>query len=144
MYVLTSPVVNAVTTPFAKLWQGRYPLPVAFWLWFIVGWFAAPFIVVILSIPLYFAGIIPLYHPGMQPQEVNGAFITFYILANAYPLFAAVGVWRSANARPFRRWPVAAAAAKIVVCVALLALASRVTGLGLLDVLRFVFGERQT
>ena len=39
----------------------------------------------------------------------------------AYPVFAAVGVWRSANARPFQRWPVAAAAAKIGICVVLLA-----------------------
>jgi len=53
-----------------------------------------------------------------------------------YPVFAAVGVWRSAKARPFRRWPVAAAAAKIGVCVWLLGIASRVTGMGIVDVAR--------
>jgi hypothetical protein len=53
-----------------------------------------------------------------------------------YPVFAAVGVWRSANARPFRRWPVAAAAAKIGVFVLLLGIASRVTGMGIVDVAR--------
>jgi hypothetical protein len=53
-----------------------------------------------------------------------------------YPIFAAVGVWRSANARPFQRWAVAAAAAKIGVCFWLLGIASRATGMSFIDVVR--------
>jgi hypothetical protein len=55
-----------------------------------------------------------------------------------YPFFAGVGIWRSANARPFYRWPVAAAGAKIFVCIWLIGLSSRATGMGLMDVLRLV------
>jgi hypothetical protein len=53
-----------------------------------------------------------------------------------YPIFVAVGVWRSANARPFQRWAVAAAAAKIGVCFWLLGIASRATGMSFIDVVR--------
>lgn len=116
--------VNALISPFAKLWAGQYSLSKAFWLFFIVGTVLAPIIAMIIYIPFALAGM---------PQVKQPLAILAMV---AYPVFAAVGVWRSANARPFQRWPVAAAAAKICVFVLLLGLASRVTGMGIVDVAR--------
>ena len=115
---------NALIRPFAKLWAGQYSLPKAFWLFFIAGTVLAPIIAMIIYIPFALAGMPQI----RQPLSV--------LAMVAYPVFAAVGVWRSANARPFQRWPVAAAAAKIGICVVLLGIASRVTGMGIVDVAR--------
>lgn len=119
-------VVSRITGPFEKLWAGKYSLPVAFWAWFILGSILAPIVAMIVGIPFYLAGL---------PQVMRPLFVIAMIV---YPIFAAVGVWRSANARPFQKWPVAAAAAKIGVCFWLLGIASRVTGLGFMDVVRLL------
>jgi hypothetical protein len=127
MYAMTpAAVANAVASPFEKLWRGRYSLPVAFWVWFVIGTILSPAPVMLLSIPLYYAGM---------PQAVRPLLV---ISTVGYPIFAAVGVWRSANARPFQRWPVAAAGAKIGVCIGLLTIACRVTGMGFIDLLRLI------
>jgi hypothetical protein len=115
---------DALTSPFAKLWSGQYSLPKAFWLFFIAGTFLVPIGAMVIYVPLALAGMPQV----KQPLAVISMVV--------YPLFAAVGVWRSANARPFQRWPVAAAAAKFGVIVWLLTIASRVTGMGFFDVLR--------
>jgi hypothetical protein len=115
---------EVLTSPFAKLWSGRYSLPKAFWLCFIVGTFLAPIAAMVIYVPFALAGM---------PQVKQPLAVVAMVV---YPVFAAVGVWRSANARPFQRWPVAAAAAKLGVIVWLTAVASRVTGMGFADVLR--------
>jgi hypothetical protein len=120
-------VVSGITGPFEKLWAGKYSLSVAFWAWFILGSILAPFVAMIVDVPFYLAGI---------PQVRWSLFMIAMIV---YPIFAAVGVWRSANARPFQKRPVAAAAAKLGVCFLLLGIASRVTGVGFMDVVR-LFG----
>ncbi len=117
-------VLDTLSRPFVKLWRGQYTLPVAFWLFFILGTFLAPIVIMMAYIPFYFAGM-----PQIRPPLSVLAMII-------YPIFAAVGVWRSANARPFQRWPVAAAIAKIGVCFWLLGIASRVTGMGFMDLVR--------
>lgn len=125
MYAITpAALANALTSPFAKLWRGEYSLPKAFWAFFIFGTVVAPVIAMIVAIPFQLAGM-----PQAAPP-------LFFIAMIVYPVFAAVGVWRSANARPFQRWPVAAAAAKIGVSIWLLGIAGRVTGLRLIDVAR--------
>jgi hypothetical protein len=130
--VLTSGIIiSRITGPFEKLWRGNYSLPVAFWAWFILGSFLAPFVAMIVSVPFYLAEV-PL---AEMPQLKLPLFVVAMIV---YPIFAAVGVWRSANARPFEKWPVAAAAAKIGVCFWLLGSASRVTGMGFMDVVRLL------
>jgi hypothetical protein len=91
---------------------------------FYLGTLLAPIIIMIIYIPFALAGI---------PQVKQPLAVLAMV---AYPVFAAVGVWRSANARPFERWAVAAAAAKIGVCFWLLGIASRVTGMGIVDVAR--------
>lgn len=115
---------NALTSPFAKLWRGQYSLPVAFWKFFILGIFLAQFIAGLIGILFYFVGMPQVTQP------------LFNIATVVYPIFAAVGVWRSANARPFQRWPLAAAAAKFGVCVCLLMIAIRVARIGIPDMAR--------
>lgn len=105
-------IVSTLTRPFLKLWQGQYTLPVSFWAFLILGTILAPVVAMIIDIPFYFAGM----------PQVLGPLSVFAMVV--YPAFAAVGVWRSANARPFQRWPVAAAAAKIGVFFWLLGIAS--------------------
>lgn len=126
IWYMTSPteIVGAVIRPFLKFWQGQYTLPVAFWVFLIPGTILAPLVAMIVDIPFYFSGM----------PQVLGPLSVFAMIV--YPAFAGVGVWRSANARPFQRWPVAAAAAKIGVCLWLLGIASRVTGMGFMDVVR--------
>jgi hypothetical protein len=116
--------VAALISPFAKLWCGQYSLAKAFWLFFILGAFLAPIAAMVIYIPFSLAGM---------PQTRQPLAVLAMV---AYPVFAAVGVWRSANAHPFQQWPVAAAAAKIGVCFWLLGIASRVTGMGIVDVAR--------
>lgn len=118
-----------LTAPFQKLWSGKYTLPVAFWLWLVLGSFLAPFVAMITYAPFYFAGM---------PEAKLPLFITVMV---GYPVFATVGVWRSANARPFRKWPVAAAAAKVGACLWLFTIVSRVTGLRFRDVVRLLGGS---
>jgi hypothetical protein len=117
-------LADALTSPFAKLWSGQYSLPKAFWLFFIAGTFLAPIAAVVIYVPFALAGM----RQVRQPLAVVAMIV--------YPVFAAVGVWRSANARPFLRWPVAAAAAKFGVIVWLTTIASHLTGMGLIDVMR--------
>jgi hypothetical protein len=126
MLVTPSSFANALTSPFAKLWWGQYSLPKALWLFFIVGTFLAPIVAMVIYIPFSLAGM----PQTRQPLAV--------IAMVAYPVFAAVGVWRSANGHPFQRWPLAAAAAKIGVCVWLLTIAIRVTGMGFVDLARLM------
>jgi hypothetical protein len=107
-------IVTLLAAPFVELWQGDESLPKAFWLFFVVGSILAPLAAGFIYIPFGLAGMQPI----RQPLAVFGMIV--------YPLFAAVGVWRSANARPFRKWPIAAAAAKFGVGVWLLMLAGRI------------------
>jgi len=114
-FITTDPrgVVALLAAPFVRLWQGQQSLPKAFWLFFIVGSFLAPLTAMVIYISFALAGMQPI----RQPLAVFAMIV--------YPLFAAVGVWRSANARQFQKWPIAAAAAKFAVFVWLLMLAGR-------------------
>jgi hypothetical protein len=101
-----------LTVPFERLWRGQQPLPRALWLYFFIGSCVAPLVGGILYVP--FAML-----------DMPTARIVLTLLAwVGYPIFAAVGVWRSANARPFDRWPLAAAGAKLMVVLVLIVLAS--------------------
>src|SRR5260370_41139328 len=90
---------------FVKLWQGKYSLAVTFWLFLILGTFLVPIIVAILTVIL----ILPLRFTGVPTWPIT----SLSVIAAIYPVIAAVGVWRSANAH---RWPVTRVAAKIGVC----------------------------
>jgi len=79
-----------------------------------VGSFLAPLAAGVIYIPFALA----------EMQPIRDPLAVFAMIV--YPLFAAIGVWRSANARPFQKWPIAAAAAKFGVVVWLLMLAGRI------------------
>ena len=113
-----SHIFSVLTRPFIDLWQGKQPLGRAFWLFFVLGFVASPIAVLILGGSLLLIG----------QREV--AYAIKFVIALGYPVFAGIGVWRSANARPFDRWPIAAAFAKIGVCFFLIAFAMRVAGYG--------------
>lgn len=92
-----------------KLWQGEQPLGRAFWVYFVMGWIGFVLLSIIPGLAFLVVGIRPL-------MVVVTAFSML-----VYPVFAAIGVWRSANTyRSDGAFPtVAPALAKLVVLVAL-------------------------
>jgi hypothetical protein len=70
-----------------KLWWGLYPLPRAFWGFYVLGFFAVWLIV---GIPM---AIFMGYFPGLRPIFKIVALLAIW----GYWAVAAVGVWRSSN-----------------------------------------------
>ena len=69
-----------------KLWQGEQPLGRAFWVYFIMGWIGMVVLAALAHLVLFSIGLRPLGLPLL---------VAAYLI---YPFFAAIGVWRSANA----------------------------------------------
>jgi hypothetical protein len=89
-----------------KLWRGVYPLHVAFWIFYVIGYFVA---MIVGGLLLFF-----LTPYGLRPI----GFILGLFLALAYMLIATVGVWQSAGVRmksPIWMDRVWAAAARAIV-----------------------------
>jgi hypothetical protein len=122
--VIVERALALVLGPFVRLWRGQQSLPKAFWLYFVLGSYAATMLAVILAIPFVIL------------EQPRAGLPLMVIVRVGYPIFAAIGVWRSAKNRPFRRWPVAAAAAKIGVVFFLTALAAQFTGITSIAALR--------
>jgi hypothetical protein len=93
------------------LWRGFYPLPRAFWGFYVFGGFAALILFTALASSIVFAA------PRLRPA----VYVLGLCAVWAYWGIASVGVWRSANAyaRAFKSgtpfWPVTA---KLVVSAA--------------------------
>ena len=121
--------MGTLTVPFEKLWRGQHSLAKAFWGYLILGSFVAAFVTPFLALPLVLLD---------QRQAALPVVFTAMI---AYPLFAAVGAWRSANVYllsdanvPLLR-KLYAFCAKAVVCVVLWAVFQRATGITFADVI---------
>ena len=82
-----------------KLWRGEQPLGRAFWLYFLAGWIGLLFLAMIVHVALFSIGLRPI-----------GLFI-FAAAYLAYPVFAGIGVWKSANVYEYHGfYPIAAKA----------------------------------
>ena len=79
-------------TVLGKLWRGEYALPVAFWVFYCVGLFAAYLV----------AGIFLFLSRTIDAHQI--ALGMAFVLVCAYWLAATVGVWRSA--RPYWTSPI--------------------------------------
>ena len=67
-----------------KFWRGQYPLLFSFWGFYIGGWIVVSFVSGIIA-------VVPLVL-GLRPLAV----LVFALALIGYPVWAAVGVWRSA------------------------------------------------
>jgi hypothetical protein len=67
-----------------KFWRGGYSLPRSFWGFYVLGLFSYLFLCFLIALPLSSLGLKPL----------GRALLASYFL---YPLWASVGVWRSAR-----------------------------------------------
>jgi hypothetical protein len=129
---MISPMLfSKMTGPFRKLWRGEQSLPKAFWLYFIlIGILLAPFIAMVCAVPFVLLD---------QPQA---AWPVFFATLFVYPVFAAVGVWRSANVYLFKSPKVYAVkviyvvGTKIAVCIILLKIVQRLTGVTFIGLLK--------
>lgn len=72
-----------------KLWQGEYSLPVAFWGFYVAGYFATALLVIFIS-PLFVT----------QPART----ISVLVLILPYNTLSTIGVWRSADAYELTKW----------------------------------------
>ena len=76
-----------------RLWQGKLPLPQAFWNWAVAGGLAVNGLTSVLFLALIMA------------DQVVAAFVVGYALSVPYNIVATVGVWRSAGRYDGeRRW----------------------------------------
>jgi hypothetical protein len=87
-----------------RLWWGLYPLPTAFWGFYVFGGF------VVFFLPIILGALLIMRLPQLRPT----IYITTLCISWAYWATASVGTWRSADLYKGdgRFWPVAA---KIVV-----------------------------
>lgn len=118
--------------PFARLWRGEQPLARAFWGYFVLGSFLALIAGLVVAVPLLLLGI----------REATTPIIL--LVRIAYPIFAGVGVWRSANAYLFESPKVYALkavtvlGAKLTVLVWVGEVAVRATGITTHDVIAYL------
>jgi len=121
------PGLSRLAEALSRLWRGQMPLARAFWLYFIVGYFVFRILGAIVSWTAY----------NLAGREA--AIPAALVFMVGYPIFAAIGVWRCANAHPFDRWPTAAAAAKIGIVFFLPAMIASSLGVRSLDQVLHVF-----
>ena len=93
------------------MWRGEQPLARAFWLYFLVAWFGCVFVAMLLHVGFSLVGVRPI---GLV------VLVAAYFV---YPLFAAIGVWRSAGAYPYHGFYRIAAKAVVVLVVGWIVLA---------------------
>jgi hypothetical protein len=75
-------------TLFGRFWRGEYSLPRSFWGFYVLGYLAAFLVLTLAAIPFFLLHL----HPFGRILQI-GYFV--------YPLWAGIGVWRSAKAYPF-------------------------------------------
>jgi len=124
-----------------RLWQGKYALPVTFWLFYCVGLFAC----MVLSGILIFLGFAISLSAGFDARPIARA--AALALAYAYLLIATVGVWRSAGpglASPIWLSRIWAVAARFVVAVWIAMIAFRLADGGAVRVLQWIMGDMDT
>jgi hypothetical protein len=73
-----------------SFWRGERSLPVAFWGFYVGGWIASTVVGLTISLIL-------LRWPHTGPLR----FLVGALFVSGYPVFAAVGVWRSARPSSF-------------------------------------------
>ena len=88
-----------------KLWRGEQPLGRAFWVYFVLIWVGS----MILEVAVH--GVLQSFG-SMSPGLPLLVVVNFL-----YPFFAAIGVWKSANA--YEKPDFYPTAAKVSVCVIL-------------------------
>ena len=121
-----------------RLWQGKYALPVTFWLFYCVGLFACMF----LSGILVFLGLEISSSSGFDARPIARA--SGLALVYGYLLIATVGVWRSAGpdlASPIWLSRIWAGAARLVVAAWVAMIAFRLADGGALRVLQWIMGD---
>ena len=92
-----------------KLWRGEQPLGRAFWVYFVVGQIGFVILSILVAMGLLVVGLRPI---GI----LSVVFATF-----VYPVFAGIGVWRSANAYELHGfYPFLAKAVVLIVLVSML------------------------
>lgn len=92
-------MIQKLAEPFRRLWYGKQTLAKAFWLYFVAALLIGPLILAIGG------GIIGLLFYAIGLPEISRPVLGL-LLAGwfVYVLIAAVGVWRSANARRQQAW----------------------------------------
>jgi hypothetical protein len=86
--------------PIKTLWRGKYPLWLAFWGFYVVGYF-----------PMAWLTMNVASHIDAQPWR----WLVAVLMTVPYNILSTVGAWRSADAYPLTRWwP---NMAKIIVCL---------------------------
>jgi len=121
-----------------RLWRGKYPLSVAFWLFYCVGLFACMF----LSGLLVFLALEIFVSSGFDARPI--ARVTALTLLYCYLLIATVGVWRSAGpglASPVWLSRIWAGGARFVVAAWVAMIAFRLADGGALRVLQWIMGD---
>ena len=120
----------SLTGTFEKIWRGQHSLPKAFFGFFLLGSMVlAPLAAMIIAVPFVLI------------DQGQGARAVFFIALIVYPLFSAVGVWRSANVYllsganvPFLRYSYVFGA-KIIVCIVVGGVFQRATGMRFIDII---------
>ena len=79
-------MITRIIDGFKELWRGEQPLGRAFWVYFVMWWIGIFFLSFFVAAFFALIGLRPLV-PVIGAMSVLG-----------YPLFAGIGVWRSANA----------------------------------------------
>ena len=106
-------MITRIIDGFRELWRGEQPLSHAFWIYFVMWWIGLFFLSFFVAVGFAVLGLRPL------------GILANALAVVAYPFFAGIGVWRSANAyRSDGAFPtVAPALAKLVVLVVLVPMA---------------------
>lgn len=118
-----------LASPFSKLWRGQQPLAKAFWLFFGLGGTLTPLAALAVAEPFRW----------LRRPELASPFV-FAVLIG-YPIFATIGLWRSADeylahsATNYVTRAFYVAAAKVGSCFVLLGLMTRPTLANLIHVL---------
>ena len=121
-------MISRIIDGFKEFWRGEQPLSHAFWIYFVMWWIGVVILAVLAHLVLFSIGLRPLGLPLL---------VAAYLI---YPFFAAVGVWRSANAyKSDGAFPgVAPTLAKVAICVVLVPIVWNLMNGGLLGVAQFL------
>lgn len=122
-----------------RLWQGKYSLPVTFWMFYVAGGIACTVLsgfIILLGWETVFLGW------SFDARPIARA--TVLPLLYGYLLIATVGVWRSAGpawTSPIWLSRIWAAAARVAVAAWIGTIAFRLANGGILEVVQWVIGD---
>lgn len=112
-----------------KLWLGRFPLPIAFWIFYVLGGIIVFFAIALIT------GLL-----GFSFQSLRVVLFLFgLIVVWAYWLVASVGAWRSAASWSGR--PLWAYAAKVVVAASAISFIFRLMDGGAATIVSRIMGD---